>query len=84
MKSADGLETLFAVEEAVGEFAEQFGCPPRKVLVGLMQRRALEELAAECETGAAMRLPAPREELIVAGVPIAVGSLDDEVVAVGW
>ena len=84
MQGADGLEALCAVEEAVADFVKLYGCPPRNVCVGLMQKRALEALAGADRSGRLMMLPPPHDTLIVSGVPVAAGGLKPEVVALGW
>ena len=84
MQGADGLEALCAVEEAVAEFVKRYGCPPRNVCVGLMQKQALEALAGTDGSGRLMMLPPPHDMLTVSGVPVAISGLRPEVVALGW
>lgn len=82
MKTPDAELTLARIEAMIGAYTRVAGAPPARVLIGLMQMRAIEDVPAlqpqRREIGAAMLKP-PGVRLLVAGVPVAVGSLDDHI-----
>lgn len=82
MKTPDAELTLARIEVMIDAYTRVAGAPPARVLIGLMQMRAIEDLPAlqpqVREIGAAMLKP-PGVRLMVKGIPVAVGSLDDHI-----